>query len=182
MDEFSQYPQDEFSGQPQLMPQQAGLPQPRFNSDFARWQYDSADFLGEIENFLRGRLKDQDDNWQQVYKPLASEEGINLLMGDIRFRVHKGIFLSNLSKEDVKRIARETTRMIIKWLYLGWKKYDIEESNFDRILYDLDHTVFCALMKPLDDRERKHLSQTTSRNEQILVTSQDNNKKRFGLF
>ena len=182
MSEFDQqYQDDAFAPQQQLPLNSYPVPR-RFDGEFTKWQFDTSDLLAEIENFLRGRVKDQDDNWQQVYKPLASEEGINLLMGDIRFRVHKGIFLSNLSKEDVKRIARETTRMIIKWLYLGWKKYDIEESNFDRILYDLDHTVFCALMKPLDDRERKHLSQTTSRNEQILVTSQDPNRKKFGLF
>ena len=182
MGEFDQQYQDDAFA-PQQMPVNSYPVPRRFDGEFTKWQFDTSDILAEIENFLRGRVKDQDDNWNQVYEPLASDEGINLLMGDIRFRVHKGIFLSNLAKEDVKRIARETTRMIIKWVYLGWKDYKIKESNFDRILYDLDHTIFCALMKPLDDRERKHLSQTTSRNEQILVTSQDNNnKKRFGLF
>jgi hypothetical protein len=182
MDEFSNYQGDEFAQQPQQVLQQGFPVNNRYNSEFTRWQFDTQDILAEIENFLRGRVKNEDDEWKSVYKPLATEEGINLLMGDLKFHLHKGIFLSNLSKDDVQRIAYQTGKMVIQWIYLGWKRFEIDESNFNRIVYNIDHTVFCSLMKPLDDRERKHLSQTTSRNEQILVTSQDQNKKRFGLF
>lgn len=180
-DNFQNYQGDEFGQQPQQFVQPTYPIAKRFDGEFTRWQFDTSDILMEIENFLRGKVKNEDGDYKDVYKPLASMEGINLLMGDLRFHLHKGIFLSNLSKDDVKRIAYQTSKMVIQWVYLGWKKYDIDEANFNRIVYDIDHTVFCSLMKPMDDRERKHLSQTTSRNEQVLITSQDK-QKRFGLF
>jgi len=172
---------DNFNQQAQAQGQMPFMMGKRFDPDFTRWQYDTTDILADIENFLRGRVRNEDGDFVQVYQPLADQEGINLLMGDLRFKLNKGVFLSNLSKDDVLRIGLETRKMIIRWLYLNWKKYNIQDANLDRIVYSLDHSIYCALMKPLDDKERKHLGENNSRQEQVLITNEQN-KKRWGIF
>lgn len=164
---------------PQQMPMM-GMPR-RFDSDFLKYQYDVNDVLDQIEQWLRGNVKNQDGVWTPQFSPMVAEEGINLLMGDLRSHLHKGVFLSNLSMDQVQRMALECRIMTTAWIYRSWHKYKIDKSNMDRIVLNIDHCILCALMKPLNDKERIHLGETTSRSENISVIEQPQ-RKRFGIF
>lgn len=166
--------------QPQVPMGYGQLPQ-RFNSDFAKYQYEVGDVLSEIENWLRGNIRNQDGLWENKFTPLIAEEGVNLLMGDLRSHLHKVVFLSNLGEEQVRRMAREMRIMVAAWIYSSHHKYKIARSNWNRIIYNLDHSILCALMKPMNDKERIHLSETTSRSENIQVLEQSQRKK-WGIF
>jgi len=100
-----------------LMPQPNLLGQQRYNSDFTKSLYETDDMLVQIDHFLRGKIKNAEGEFIKVYEPIMSEEGINLLIGDLRFHINKVTFLSNLREEDVWRIALESRKMIIRWLY-----------------------------------------------------------------
>lgn len=151
----------------------------RFDSEFLKL-YDVEDILIQIENFLRGKVRDENGIYVQAYTKLASDEGINLLMGDLRCHLHKIVFLSNLSKEDVLRMSLDMRRMVVRWIYLNWYVYEIDKSNMDRIVYNIDHMIFTSLMKPLNDKERQHLGETTTRTENVMVNQQDR-QKRWGI-
>lgn len=153
---------------------------PTYSGDFIKSLYETTDVLFEIENFLRGQVRDENGNIVQVYPPVINNDGVNLLMGDLRMHLHKIAFLSNLSKNDVMRICKEMRKMIINWLYLNWHKYNIDKSNLNRIVYNIDHAIFFSAMKSLNDLERGHLFPTTRREEQVLV--QEPRAKRFGIF
>lgn len=177
-DQQGQY-EDSSQGYPQQMPMM-GMPR-RFDSDFLKYQYDVNDVLDQMEQWLRGNVKNNDGVWENRFKPMIAQEGINLLMGDLRSHLHKGVFLSNLSMDQVQRMALETRLMVVCWIYRSWYKYNIDKSNMDRIVTDIDHCILCALMKPLNDKERIHLGETTSRSENINVVSEPQ-RKRFGIF
>lgn len=164
---------------PQNYQPMGGAPLPRkFDSDFLRL-YDVDDIIEQIENFLRGRKRDDNGEFKDVYTSLMDEQGINLLMGDLRFHLHKIVFLSNLSKEDVLRMGLEMRKMIVRWIYLNWWSYKIDKTNLDRIVYNIDHAIYCSLMKPLNDRERIHLGETTTRSENVMVTQEPRGSKRW---
>lgn len=178
--QYEQYeptPQDFQNPFPQPAPQRFNA----FNSDFIRSLYETDDVLSDIECFLRGRVRNQEGEYVNVHRPVASDEGINLLMGDLRMHLHKIGFLSNLSKEDVLRICKEMRKMIINWLYLNWYKFKIDKSNLNRIVYNIDHCIFFSCMKSLNDLERGHLFPTTSRTESVMIQDEQR-KKRWGIF
>lgn len=154
---------------------------PQFSGDFIKSLYETDDILMEIECFLRGKVRNADGEMVQMHKPVIMEEGIGLLMGDLRMHLHKINFLSNLSKDDVMRICKEMRKMLVNWLYLNWYNYKIDKSNLNRIVYNIDHAIFFSSMKSLNDLERGHLFPTTSRNEQVLIQN-DTRQKRFGIF
>ena len=174
--QYEPQPQD-FQPQGQLPPRMGSA----FNSDFIRSLYETDDVLMDIECFLRGRVRNQEGGFDVVYQPVASEEGINLLMGDLRMHLHKIGFLSNLSKDDVLRICKECRKMTINWLYLNWYKFKVDKSNLNRIVYNVDHCIFFSCMKSLNDLERGHLFPTTSRTENVMIQNEER-KRRWGIF
>jgi len=159
----------------------SGGMRPQFSGDFIKSLYETDDILMEIECFLRGQIRNSDGEMISMNKPVMKEEGIGLLMGDLRMHLHKINFLSNLSKDDVMRICKEMRLMLINWLYLNWYNYSVSKSNLNRIVYNIDHAIFFSSMKSLNDLERGHLFPTTSRNEQVLIQN-DTRPKRFGIF
>lgn len=170
----------------QQMPQQQPLgmmPVPRrMDADFVKSLYDTDEVLESIENFLRGKIKNDNGKYEDKHKPLLNSEGVNILMGDLKMRIHKVGFLSNLSKDDVKRVCKELRKMIINWVYLNWQKFDVDKSNATRIVYGIDHPIFLSLMKSLNDGERAHLFPTTSRQENVMIQSEQPRQKKFGIF
>lgn len=172
-----QMPQED-EPQPQVFPQFSSK---KYDNDFTKWQYESADILEDIESFLRGQIRDENGEYQQKYTPLIAKDGINILMGDLRFHLNKNVFLSNLDAGDVRRLAKETRLMIVRWLYLNWFKYKIDKANLDRIVIDIDHIIYCALKKPLNDLERQHVHTGKSRIESVNI-DQVPKQKRFGIF
>lgn len=177
--EQQQYEQESqplpFQDNSQFIPQRN-----KMDGEFIRSLYETGDVLNDIDSFLKGRTRDNDGNWVQSYKPIMKEEGINLLMGDLRMHLTKIHFLSNKSRKDVNRICKEMRKMVTNWLYLNWQNYAIDKSNLTRIVMNIDHAIFSAEMKSLDDKERMHLFPTTTRNEQVMV--QEEPRKRFGIF
>lgn len=173
--QIDQYPEQQF--QPQSVPQ-FGIPQRLAIDD--KWQYELKEVLENVENFLRARIKDENGNYKQIGTPLMKDKGINFIIGDLNSRLHKGVFLSNLSKNDVCRLTRQYNEMIIDWLYLNWYEQDVDKSNFKRIIYNLDSMIFTALQRALDDGDRRHRSQMTSINESRVIT-QNPEKKRWGI-
>jgi hypothetical protein len=175
-----EYAQQEIQEQPfhdssQFIPQRN-----KMDGEFIRSLYETGDVLNDIESFLKGRTRDNDGNWVQSYNPIMKQEGVNLLMGDLRMHLTKIHFLSNKSRKDVNRVCKEMRKMIISWLYLNWQTYEIDKSNLTRIVMNIDHAIFSAEMKSLDDKERMHLFPTTTRSENVMV--QEEPKKRFGIF
>lgn len=149
----------------------------------SRWQYELDDVLQRIENFLRGRvLNPENGKYRKMYEPMMNDQGINHVMSDLSAHLHKGVFLSNLGREDVNRKMRDFLREFTDWLYRTYDKYEIDPSNMGRICEMMDSCIFTALMKPMDDKERTHRGQLISINKNENTMIDGSRRKRFGLF
>jgi len=149
----------------------------------SRWQYELDDVLQRIENFLRGRvLNPETGKYRRLYQPMMTDDGINHIMSDLSSHLHKGVFLSNLSREDIDRKMKDYMRSLTDWLYCTYDKYKIDTSNLSRICENVDTAIFTALMKPLDDKERTHRGQVLSINKSENTLIDGSRRKRFGLF
>lgn len=149
----------------------------------SRWQYELDDVLSDIENFLRGRVQNPETGkYRKAYEALMTDEGINHVMSDLKFHLHKGVFLSNLGKADIERKMRDYMRELVNWIYLTHEKYKIDYSNMGRICENIDTCIFTALMKPLDDKERTHRGQLISINKNENTLMDNTRRKRFGIF
>lgn len=170
-----QFVQDPYA---QIPPPASGL---RIDNEFVKSLYESTGVLGDIEDVLYGRVRDSNGNYQAKGKPIMKEEGVALLMGDLRIHMNKfSSFLTSFGIDSVNRIAKECRLATIKWIFLNWDRFDIELSNFDRIVLNVDHAIFGSLMKSLNDGERKHMFQSFRFGEQL--NDQVEKKKKWGFF
>lgn len=99
-----------------------------------------------LRHILRGEvLVDVQNNIWEPGKPLLNEEGIKSIIAIVNNYVSQDKIATNITDEEVIRMARDVRVDIIFDLSTNYRKYDVEKSKLDSIVDLVDHTVFANL-------------------------------------
>ena len=154
------------------------------NASLTQWQLESNEILLEIENFLSSRIwSAKEECWLIEGEPILSKEGVRALMFSLRPRIDKTIFLTNLSDEDVKRMALDFRLWLAEFVFLNEVRYNIKKENFDNILYTLDQIYYAGVLKrSYLGGERNAISKSERRIERTIERPAQNKRSVFNFF
>ena len=153
--------------------------------DIIKWQLDPSDILKELEYKLRGIIWDEElGKFIQARKPLANNEGINILMTIIESRINKILILSNLDEFDVKAIVIDCISNVIDLLFMRYEELGIKKEHLSNVRGIIDDTIYVTLRRALNQGEREFLKTTEKRIESYVDRSapQQQKKSLFNLF
>jgi len=156
------------------------------DSDLIKWQIDGSDLLELLEHNLNREIIDHTSDtikWikREGEKPMLNKAGVYDILSVLQPRLHKVVSLTNLTEDDVKRMAFEIRRDVIDKLYLNYSRYDVQKSDLTTIVYLVDQLAYSVLRKSYNDGQRRHLSETTnfSRNETTVRHDENRGSPSF---
>lgn len=136
-----------------------------------RYQLGTEDLIESIEHNLKGeRFNATKQIWEKKEARLVNDEGIKTFMTIVSSKLNRNTFLSNLSEDDVLRIAMETRQNVGNLIFLNYGKFEIDKCNFDTVIQAIDHPVICALRRAQGEGERRFLGKTQSTSERIVTS------------
>lgn len=137
--------------------------------DFLQWQLDPEEIIFALEHYLKGDYYDKkEDKFVNVPSHrMMNDMGVRAVISIVRSKLNKNIILSNLTAEDVRRLAKENRLNIINMIYLKYRDYDIEKHNFDTVVQMVDGLVYATLRRAYNEGERVYLGKTRSSVERI---------------
>lgn len=148
MDEESYAPTGSFSYEEEI-------PRPLSDEEasFSRWQLDPQQFLENIANNLRGKVRNADGDWvePQSPNPRVSEEGVR----DIISSLELGIFqkftpLSILDEKDIKKICYIRGHILANLIVAKYRAYEIDPQDILSLQDDIMTSVFTYLSRAKD--------------------------------
>tara|TARA_Y100000310_G_C20558624_1_gene751872 strand:+ start:189 stop:803 length:615 start_codon:yes stop_codon:yes gene_type:complete len=166
--EFEMPEQDYGDLAPDMAPQV--MMKPHQDPDLVRWQIDGSDLLEVLEHNLKREYFDRDNAvWRTRpnERPMMNDMGVYDILSVLQPRLHKVVSLTNLTENDVKRMALDIRRDVITKLYLNYDLYEVQKSDMTTIVQMVDQLAYAVLRKSYNDGQRRHLSETTqfNRNE-----------------
>lgn len=157
-----------------------------YGDEFMKEILETEEFIDRFEHLLRGEWFDDDKGkWVQKYKPRANELGINILIQEVRARIHKHTFLTNLSEEDVKVLAHDAAKAITDLLLYRTEDYGINNSDLTDLKYQIMFVIYTALKRAYQQGERRAIFASTQRHETVTyapeqsMAAQPRKKKWF---
>ena len=143
------------------------------------YQIDSSDIIVGLENILRSKYWNREDNkWETKGEPWMNEEGIGVMLGIVATHLSKEKILTDVSKERIDMMCLEIAEDIILNLLTDWEKYDVEPSKLDIIVDIIDHYVYMNLSRSVGGRTLEYFKPTIKRVEKI--TPQEEKRSMFG--
>ncbi len=94
-------------------------------------------------------------------KPLLNDMGVQSVLQTIKINVNNITSLSNINDVIVRREARHALLTITSDLFRNWNRYDLNPSNFDKIIGDLHTLIINGIYKALNEGERRFHSSNT---------------------
>jgi len=146
------------------------------NADLIRWQLELGDITDDIEHFLKGEFKSEGE-WKKGGKPLMNAEGIKSFVTLLRSRMHKGMILSNLEREDIRRMMHDIEYEIIGFIYLNAERYEIGYESFDTICNLTTQNCFATFRRAKDGQTQKILGTIQKRLEQVVSNTSGGNRR-----
>lgn len=141
------------------------------DSTLTRWQLTVDDVILKIEENLRGRRFIQNDDGTRGYikfgEPLMSEMGIREVSREVKMRINKISFLSNLDENHINEITGNLQMNLADRMFDNWEAWGIPAEAWNEIIDSLGDLVFMGLRKALDDGERKTLRIMERRLERV---------------
>jgi hypothetical protein len=115
-------------------------------------------------------------------KPMLDEEGVEELLLMLRARMSVDKVLSKLTDDRIKMIVRGVGERTIEFIYYTNKKYNINESDFDGILWIIVHNVDIFLRRAIGGTENELLNKSLTHREIMTKNTKDgdNNEKSQG--
>ena len=101
---------------------------PQMYPDLIRYILSSERELEELEHNLKGETR-IGRKWVKTGRPLLNKDGIKDLLTFVAAHLSKTLRTSNLSEEDVRRIALEIRENFIDLLFLKWKQWDVKKEK-----------------------------------------------------
>ena len=166
--EFEMPEQDYGDLAPDMAPQV--MMKPHQDPDLVRWQIDGSDLLEVLEHNLKREYFDKNNGFWKTRpgeRPMMNDMGVYDILSVLQPRLHKVVSLTNLTENDVKRMALDIRRDVITKLYLNYDLYEVQKSDMTTIVQMVDQLAYAVLRKSYNDGQRRHLSETTqfNRNE-----------------
>jgi len=142
--------------------------------------------LRDIEDLLRGeRVEERFDAKKQEYvekrvkmgKPLLNEQGISGVMRELRSRISKTNIQANTTKEHLHRFMRITHKNLAILLMRNREEWGWDTiADYHQLVNIVSDATFFALSRTIDDKERKHNSDSV----EVKETITDGAKSWFG--
>lgn len=134
--------------------------------------------LQEIEHQLRGeQYNPENEKWDATQEPLMNNKGINKVMTTLRGVVNTNCILSNLSEDDVYRLALCVADDITMDLCANYKSFAVDKSDFDRIIDLCTNMCFFSLKRSYNEGERKFLKTTLRLHETRMIKNEEEKRK-----
>lgn len=143
------------------------------------WRLEPSSVLVELEHYFKGEFWDESvQQWKAEYpEPLMNLKGIRHLVTELRSRLNKNIVLSKLQQSDINRICLEFRLELIYLIEMKYDEWEIDESNWDAVLYQFDHHIYPFLMRALDGGERDSITNQVRIVDQKVTTVNEEKKK-----
>jgi hypothetical protein len=139
------------------------------DAELTRWQLMVEDIILELEHDFRGEIFMEDENkWEVKGESLMNEKGIRSIIGVLRASVHKILFLSNLTEDDVYLITRDTHIELACLLAQNIDNFEIKKAYLSSILNKVVFITYEGLRRAFMGGERTFLKQTERRIERII--------------
>ena len=153
------------------------------SADLVKWELDLQEISEKIIHFLRGEFYDlKRGEWIKKGKEMISQEGAEALITRLYPFLHKGIILSNFNEGEVRKNMFRVHIEIINFLYLEGQNFEINVSDYDAIENVVVFNVQAAYNRALGGLWTQVLTTTQRRVEQQVLTNQQGQGKRGGMF
>jgi hypothetical protein len=152
--------------------QQAGTQQ----ADFYKWGLDIEDITVTIEHNLRGEFYDNNSRtWVKKGKILMNNDGVDYVSTVIRSRLGRHIAMSDLTIEQIHRMALEICEEVCNVLENNWRDFAVDIIYLDTIVNLIDHVCYTTLCRAKDGGEKLFIKDIAPK-ENITT---DSNKGSF---
>ena len=106
-----------------------------------------------------------------VIAPMFDEVGVDDLMAELYNLVSTETILSNLEENDIRRITRDTGERLQEFIWFNWEKYNIKQSDWNRIYSLCLNKIETQLRRAKDGQENKLVAQTFQHREMVAKSS-----------
>jgi hypothetical protein len=138
------------------------------------------ELLYEYELKLRGQVRDQNGNIQQVSAPLMNEYGINSMIGFCSSYANRSAVLSNFTDDDVRQIMDYAIEVLAEDLVLQNDKYEIKNKEIRAVIYfNTLALLFTALKRGFMQGDKNFFSKTS---HEIVSRVEGTRGEKKGLF
>jgi len=171
------YPnQGVYDNRPQMMPQES------VSEGSMIYQLDSEELLTLVEHMLKGQFYDEvNKEWvTDINKRFMNEVGVSKVMTELRMRINRNFFLSNLTPEMIERVCSKLHCILTKKVALNWREWDVNKQDMESIVYGVMDMVESGLYRAKDKttlnyfRPQMHITEAGRPDQQ--------KKKLFGVF
>lgn len=158
------------------------------SSDLIRWWHDNTDVIDQLWRDLT------DASWdthQNRFVPnektrLINDEGVKNLQLIVRSHTSKGVKLSNLEEEDIKRIHANCMMEVVMLLWAKHSTFKIDKNNLGVIRTIIDTLVYTELRRAFKAGEKRFLRGTITYDQSVQNNSNNathgDRKRMLGLF
>jgi hypothetical protein len=104
-------------------------------------------------------------DWQQLYRPKMTQEGISSSMGFLRTVCDKSISLTDIGEEQIDILIKQNCDAWLDSLLRKSREFGITD-NFTEIYYPARNLIFTRLRSAIDGMTMNAISKTTNVTEQ----------------
>lgn len=144
------------------------------------------DLLRKIEYFLSARKKmlvqegeSFKEEYKQVGKPLANEEGINNLLHMVSMRVDSHVVQGNFEPEHYWEFIARARKELVNAIVINCYDWAIDDNKIEMIVDTIMSFIEPYLSRTIDNEERKSYMNQFQTKETI---SQGNQRQGLGVF
>jgi hypothetical protein len=122
---------------------------------------DPSPVLMKIKNSILRRRYDPETNMYikiEGLKPKMTEQGVEDLSLELDARMSVDKVLSNLKEAKINDIVRQVGEVVLNFIFFKADDYEIEESQWDSILWIVTHNVDIFLRRALEGKTEDNLS------------------------
>jgi|SRR3990172_4211022 len=147
------------------------------NDDY-RWDVTPNDLIAEFEHGLKGEVFQANDDpetpqiegkWIKIEgQQLLSDEGIRILIEEVKGLVNKVMFFSNLTPEAIRLFALRKRQNVAQILFLNHEKYKIDKAHLNIIADKAVYIIYVACCRALNGDERRSKREGVTRNYSVI--------------
>lgn len=122
-------------------------------ASFSRWQLDPEEFLDNIANNLRGKVRNDDGDWVDPPQPnpRVNETGVRDIVSSLRLGIfQKFTPLSILEDKEIKKTCYVRGHILANKLTAKHREYDIDSTDIMGLQDDIMTAVYTYLCRAKD--------------------------------
>ena len=126
-------------------------------------------------------------DWAKTGVPFLNNKGIQAITVVMYSMLNRNTYLSNMEVQKAMDLSRQLLLSINKKLFLSTcynrNEYDLRPDNYELILSQLTNILVSAILRPVDEGERKFYSKVTQEVRQVIDSSRgDSQQNSSGFF